>query len=148
MPRLPDIKTSAIDGDDTKQQLESVVRQVNDWGRLISNAEVSNIFKVVKVLDIHARRSENTYEQTTSVEHGLGFIPAYLAYLYNGGTYWLLPRTYLNLASGVVDLHISVGVDDTNVNITIAAPISGTDYPSSNNTPIRVFLLQELGTGA
>lgn len=34
MPLLPDIKTSGIQGED---QLSGVVKQINEWGRQISN---------------------------------------------------------------------------------------------------------------
>lgn len=45
MPILPDIQTSAIPGDNPEQKIESIVRQVNEWGRTISNEKRTDIYK-------------------------------------------------------------------------------------------------------
>lgn len=37
MPVLPDIKNGSINSDDPTAQIASIVRQLNEWGRLISN---------------------------------------------------------------------------------------------------------------
>lgn len=45
MPLLPDINASSINSDDAQKQIESVVKQVNEGFRLISNEERTKITK-------------------------------------------------------------------------------------------------------
>lgn len=45
MPNLPDIGSGSILGDDPQKQVESVIRQVNEWGRAISNENRTRIMK-------------------------------------------------------------------------------------------------------
>lgn len=44
MPTLKDISTSSINSDDSKAQLESVIKQINEWGRALSNEARSNVY--------------------------------------------------------------------------------------------------------
>lgn len=44
MPQLSDIHISAINGDDFQAQLQSIVKQLNDWGRAISNESITNVY--------------------------------------------------------------------------------------------------------
>ena len=37
MPFLADINFSSLNQDDTQKQLQAIVRQLNEWGREISN---------------------------------------------------------------------------------------------------------------
>ncbi len=37
MPLLKDIGVSGVSSDDVQKQIDSIVKQVNDWGRNISN---------------------------------------------------------------------------------------------------------------
>lgn len=45
MPLLPDITTGALAGDDPDKKLDSMARQVNEWGRLLSNEKRTDITK-------------------------------------------------------------------------------------------------------
>lgn len=45
MPLLPDITTGALPGDDPDKKLDSMARQVNEWGRLLSNEKRTDITK-------------------------------------------------------------------------------------------------------
>jgi len=45
VPVLPDITTGALQGDDPKRQIESLVSQVNEWGRRISNESKTLVIK-------------------------------------------------------------------------------------------------------
>lgn len=41
MAIIPDVKVSAIQDFDTKEQIESLVRQLNEWARQISNEDIT-----------------------------------------------------------------------------------------------------------
>lgn len=45
MANLKDISSSAINADDPQKQTESMVKQLNEWGREISNENITKIFK-------------------------------------------------------------------------------------------------------
>lgn len=45
MPTLEDIKIGALPGDNPEEQIEGIVRQLNEWGRRISNEEITKIIK-------------------------------------------------------------------------------------------------------
>lgn len=45
MPLLPDLNFSSINTNDPQKQLESLVKQLNEWGRLISNEDRTKIIK-------------------------------------------------------------------------------------------------------
>ena len=45
MPYLHDITASSINSDDPKKQIESIVKQLNDWGRAISNERRTEVYK-------------------------------------------------------------------------------------------------------
>lgn len=45
MPLLPDINLGANLTDDPKEMLKSLERQINEWGRLISNENVTRVMK-------------------------------------------------------------------------------------------------------
>lgn len=45
MPVLPDISAGALNNDNPQKQLESLVRQLNEWGRLISNESITRIIR-------------------------------------------------------------------------------------------------------
>lgn len=84
--------------------------------------------------------------QTTSVAHGLGYIPAFMAFLANGGEYVSLPYTfYSGAGTGGQWYSFSFTVDATNVNFSIDVLVTGgsaISYPAGTNT-VKYFLLQE-----
>ena len=43
MPFVGDVRLSAISSDDTNAKFDAIVRQVNEWGRTISNEKVANV---------------------------------------------------------------------------------------------------------
>ena len=45
MPTLEDIRIGALPGDNPEEQIEGIVRQLNEWGRRISNEEITKIIK-------------------------------------------------------------------------------------------------------
>lgn len=45
MPILPEIRAGSLYRDDPQRQLESILQQLNDWGRLISNEDRTRIIK-------------------------------------------------------------------------------------------------------
>lgn len=45
MPTLEDIKIGALPGDNPEEQIEGIVRQLNEWGRRISNEEITRVIK-------------------------------------------------------------------------------------------------------
>lgn len=45
MPLLPDVQLSAIPGDNPEQKLESLVKQINEWARVISNERRTDVYK-------------------------------------------------------------------------------------------------------
>lgn len=45
MPFLTDISIAALPGNTPEEKLESVVRQVNEWGRLLSNEALTTVYK-------------------------------------------------------------------------------------------------------
>ena len=45
MPLLRDISFSSINQDDFQMQMKSVVKQINEWGRLISNEDITRVYK-------------------------------------------------------------------------------------------------------
>lgn len=45
MPILPDIRAGSLNSDDPQRQIESIVQQLNEWGRLISNEDRTRIIK-------------------------------------------------------------------------------------------------------
>lgn len=44
MPFLSDIELSALPGDDNKEKFDSLVRQLNEWGRAISNERITDVY--------------------------------------------------------------------------------------------------------
>jgi hypothetical protein len=44
MPYLPDIHASSIAKGDPEAQIDSLVRQLNEWSRLISNENITNVY--------------------------------------------------------------------------------------------------------
>lgn len=44
MPFLPDVNVSSITGDND-QKFDSLVRQMNEWGRLLSNEKRTDVYK-------------------------------------------------------------------------------------------------------
>lgn len=45
MPFLSEINTGAIPGQGAEQKLESLVKQLNEWGRLISNEAKTQVIR-------------------------------------------------------------------------------------------------------
>lgn len=45
MPFLPDIQLSAVSGETSDDKFESLVRQINEWGRTISNEKKTEVYK-------------------------------------------------------------------------------------------------------
>lgn len=45
MPLLQEINISAIDKEDVQKQLESIIKQINEWARLISNESRTLVIK-------------------------------------------------------------------------------------------------------
>lgn len=45
MPLLPDVQLSAIPGDNTEEKLQSLVKQINEWGRALSNERRTDVYK-------------------------------------------------------------------------------------------------------
>lgn len=45
MANLPDVGSGAILGNDAGKQIESVIRQVNEWGRAISNENRTKLYQ-------------------------------------------------------------------------------------------------------
>lgn len=44
MPFLPDVQLAALPGDNTEEKFESLVRQLNEWGRTISNETRTDVY--------------------------------------------------------------------------------------------------------
>lgn len=44
MALLPDISVGAA-GEEPKQQVDSIVRQVNEWSRMLSNEAITDIYR-------------------------------------------------------------------------------------------------------
>lgn len=45
MPILSDVTVSSINKDDPQKQMESMARQLNDWGRALSNERRTDLYK-------------------------------------------------------------------------------------------------------
>lgn len=45
MPLLQDLNVSSLAGDTAEQKLDSLVKQLNEWGRLISNEDRTRVIK-------------------------------------------------------------------------------------------------------
>ena len=45
MPFLQDISASSLNADDPQRQIESVVKQLNQWGRSLSNETRTDVYK-------------------------------------------------------------------------------------------------------
>lgn len=45
MPLLPDISASSLHKDDPQGQVEALIKQLNEWGRLISNENKTRVMK-------------------------------------------------------------------------------------------------------
>lgn len=45
MPFLPDISVNALPGNTPEEKMESLIRQVNEWGRLLSNEKRTDVYK-------------------------------------------------------------------------------------------------------
>lgn len=45
MPLLPDVQLGAIPGDNAEEKLNSLVRQINEWARIISNQQITNLYQ-------------------------------------------------------------------------------------------------------
>lgn len=45
MPILPDVSVSSIYQDDPQKQMESMAKQLNDWGRALSNERRTDLYK-------------------------------------------------------------------------------------------------------
>lgn len=45
MPYLPDVGASAMITSDSQQQIDSLVKQVNEWARIISNENRTDVYK-------------------------------------------------------------------------------------------------------
>ena len=43
MPLLPDVTTGALSGDTPDKKIDSMARQINDWGRLLSNEKIASV---------------------------------------------------------------------------------------------------------
>lgn len=45
MANLPDVNLGAMLNDDPSQQAQAIVRQINEWGRKISNEDRTKLYK-------------------------------------------------------------------------------------------------------
>lgn len=45
MPILQDVSVSSIHKDDPQKQMESMAKQLNDWGRALSNERRTDVYK-------------------------------------------------------------------------------------------------------
>lgn len=45
MPFLPDVQLSALPGENAEQKLDSLVKQINEWGRMLSNEKRTEVYK-------------------------------------------------------------------------------------------------------
>lgn len=45
MPQLQDVSASSLFADDPQKQIESVVKQVNQWGRSLSNENRTELYR-------------------------------------------------------------------------------------------------------
>lgn len=45
MPILQDITVSSINQEDPQKQMESMARQLNEWGRALSNEKRTDVYK-------------------------------------------------------------------------------------------------------
>lgn len=45
MPILQDVSVSSIHKDDPQKQMESMAKQLNDWGRALSNEKRTDVYK-------------------------------------------------------------------------------------------------------
>ena len=91
MALLPDISVSALSGDNADEKINSIVRQLNEWGRILSN-ESPSTFLIADdgVLDLEyefdavgpggGAESGADDGGTVSYNHNLTFVPTLYAY--------------------------------------------------------------------
>lgn len=126
---------------------------------LIFNSS-QNIFKIVGVLNANIFNgntqnitSNNTQVQTNlvhAIPHGLGYIPAFLAYVQlSGASYCLMPYTAKDIFGSVINNHAtrtySITADANNIYIILQ--VTQTSTTSTTITyggePVKIYLLQE-----
>lgn len=110
-----------------------------------------NTFKVVKTGEFILAHVASTELTEASISHGLGYTPAYLAYVsdnYSSGVpvYELLPRV-LVLTDGSIGEQIKTYVDSTSVRVSLLTPSStpnpNPQYQNGFERRIKYYLLQE-----
>lgn len=82
----------------------------------------------------------------TTIAHGLGYVPAILAYLNNGGQYNPLPYTFYQTAGAGAQGYwstFSTYADATNLYITLTSQSYGGTTTFLSGFSIKYFLLQE-----
>jgi hypothetical protein len=102
-----------------------------------------NTFKIVGTGTQVVNKPANTSTITQTFSHGLGYIPGFQAYVQNGSTYFQMPYSDFNLASGICNINISFASDSTSFYVTFECPSSGSFYAGSTNWTIRYYFTRE-----
>lgn len=108
-----------------------------DPSQFIFNSN-QDIFKIV-ASGIATIPTSGSATSTVSVAHGLGYIPAFVAFVLVAGNYNTVPLNNYNTSTGALISAYLGWSDATNINFQTVVP-GGT---VSSSTPVKYYLLQE-----
>ena len=77
MPLLNDVSLGALRGDEPDKKLDSVVRQVNEWGRTLSNETIASVQKGRdgKIRIVSGLQTLNDYEFVGTLYYDSNDVP-------------------------------------------------------------------------
>jgi hypothetical protein len=117
---LPDIKIAAADGDANKQ-IESLVRQLNDWGRVISAQRIFEIIDSGEVTVTVPNGDETTQLSFSEIaEHNLGYSPMVFCWVVpppDAGTGLNAVPSWSTMYSGTGDV-VGIGIYGATMQVT------------------------------
>lgn len=101
-----------------------------------------NSFKIVASGSVAVSHTAGTSSITTNVSHGLGYVPGFLAYDYNGADYIVMPA--LGWVSGTsLDLMFQCWVNSSNISFYLFTPSTGGSYSANFTITAKYYLLRE-----
>lgn len=113
-----------------------------DPANLIFNSS-QNVFKITKTINLSVTVASGTPVTGTAQQaHGLGLIPAFIAYVVDGGNYFAVPFSSSSLGFGVIGT-IQVYSDIDNIYVA-ATPLTTPADPLFVRTyTVKIYVLQE-----
>lgn len=121
-----------------------------DSSNLIFNSE-QNVLKIVGSGTSTITKSANTAFNASSISHGLNFIPAVIAFVFDSssGTYQPVQYSLVDQSSGATAVLVSYIINSSVLQFTVTTPSysgAGGPYGQVISYTIKYYLLQETAT--